>query len=278
MPKRSSSVVGREFGNGVRKVVERTGLTQRRLAELLGWQEAKVCDMLGGKGGVDEAEVRELLAYCRAPLDERDELLALFRETGNVYLQVPDDGVPDQVRTLINQEKDADEITCWSMVLVPGLLQIPEYVEAVTAKARTVSPENVSATVAARVARAAILEYTRTFTFYVHEQALWLPVGGEEVWREQLAHLLRISVRRYISIRIVPRSVGVHAGVSGDFRLMKFPKYPPVVYVESVKCCLFFDDKDTVDTYENILKDLAAIALDEEQSRAVINSILEGLQ
>jgi hypothetical protein len=59
---------------------------------------------------------------------------------------------------------------------------------------------------------------------------------------------------------------------------MKFPKYPPVVYIESVKCCLFFDDKDTVETYENILKDLAAVALNEEESRAVINSILEGLQ
>src|SRR5690348_7263413 len=131
------------------------------------------------------------------------------------------------------------------MILVPGLLQIHEYIEAVTAKAQTVKPKNRPATVAARAARAEILEYSRTFTFFVHEQALWLPVGGEDVWREQLAHLLRLSVRKYISIRIVPRSVGMHAGVSGDFRLMKFPKYPPVVYVESVKCCLFFDDKET---------------------------------
>ncbi|MCX2952605.1 helix-turn-helix domain-containing protein [Lentzea sp. NEAU-D7] len=278
MPKRSSSVVGREFGNGVRASVESTGLTQRQLAEALGWQEAKLSDMLAGKGGVNEPEVRELLAYCRTPLEERERLIELFREQGSVYLRVPDEGVPDQVRTLINQEKEATEIIAWSMILVPGLLQIFEYIAAVTAKARTVSPENLAATVAARAARTEILDYDRTFTFYVHEQALWLPVGGEEVWREQLAHLLRLSVRNYISIRIVPRSVGMHAGVSGDFRLMKFPKYPPVVYVESVKCCLFFDDKDTVEVYENILKDLAAVALDEEESRAVINSILEGLQ
>jgi transcriptional regulator with XRE-family HTH domain len=278
MPKRSSSVVGREFGNGVRAAVESTGLTQRRLAELLGWQEAKISDLLAGKGGVDELEVVTLLAYCRTPLAERERLLALFRESGKVFVQIPDDGLPDQVRTLINQEKEANEITCWSMILVPGLLQIHEYIEAVTAKAQTVAEEDRPAAVAARAARAAILEYNRIFTFYVHEQALWLPVGGEEVWREQLAHLLRISVRKYVSLRIVPRSAGMHAGVSGDFRLMKFPKYPPVVYIESVKCCLFFDDKETVGTYENILKDLAAVALDEEQSRAVINSILEGVQ
>ncbi|SFR25268.1 Helix-turn-helix domain-containing protein [Lentzea waywayandensis] len=278
MPKRSSSVVGREFGNGVRAAIESTGMTQRELAEVLGWQEAKLSDMLAGKGGVNELEVVTLLAYCRIPLAERERLLALFRESGSYYVQIPEDGVPDQVRTLINQEKEATEITAWSMILVPGLLQIYEYIAAVTAKARTVSAENFAATVAARAARTEILDYSRTFTFYVHEQALWLPVGNEEVWREQLAHLLRLSVRKYISIRIVPRSIGVHAGVSGDFRLMKFPKYPPVVYIESVKCCLFFDDKDTVETYENILKDLAAVALDEEESRAVINSILEGLQ
>ncbi|MFI6100028.1 helix-turn-helix domain-containing protein [Lentzea sp. NPDC051213] len=277
MPKRSSSVVGREFGNGVRVAIERTGLTQRRLAELLGWHEAKMSDLLAGKGGVNEVEVATLLAYCRTPLEEREALLALFRESGNVYLQVPDDGVPDQVRTLINHEKDAEEITCWSMILVPGLLQIPEYINVVT-EAAPIEAEDVPAVVAARIARAKILDYSRTFTFYVHEQALWLPVGGEEVWREQLAHLLRMSVRTYISIRIIPRSIGMHAGTSGDFRLMKFPKFPPVVYIESLKCCLFFDDGETVDTYETILKDLAAVALDEEQSRAVINSILEGLQ
>ncbi|GHH55923.1 hypothetical protein GCM10017774_73110 [Lentzea cavernae] len=271
-------MVGREFGNGVRAAVESTGMTQRQLAEALGWQEAKLSDMLAGKGGVNESEVRELLAYCRTPLEERERLLELFSEQGSVYLQIPAEGVPDQVRTLISHEKEAIEITDWSMILVPGLLQTYEYVEAVTAKAQTVSEENIPKTVAARAARAEILEYTRTFTFYVHEQALWLPVGGEEVWREQLAHLLRLSVRKYISIRIVPRSIGMHAGTCGDFRLMKFPKYPPVVYIESVRCCLFFDDKETVDTYENILKDLAAGALDEEQSRAVINSILEGLQ
>ncbi|MBM7858044.1 hypothetical protein [Lentzea nigeriaca] len=42
MPKRSSSVVGREFGNGVRAISARTGLPHRRLAEPLGRQEAKI--------------------------------------------------------------------------------------------------------------------------------------------------------------------------------------------------------------------------------------------
>ncbi|MFS8099902.1 DUF5753 domain-containing protein [Lentzea alba] len=142
--------------------------------------------------------------------------------------------------------------------------------------APSVKPDDVPTVAAARAARANMLEPGRKFTFFVHEQALWLPVGGMEVWREQLAHLLRMSVRKYISLRVVPRSAGMHAGTAGDFRMMKFPKYPPVVYVESVNYCLFFDDADTIKINDDILTALAALALTEEESRAVIDNILEG--
>ncbi|MET8756298.1 helix-turn-helix transcriptional regulator [Lentzea sp. NPDC004782] len=277
MPKRSSSVVGREFGNGVRAVIARTGFTHRRLAELLGWQEAKISDLTLGKGGVTEQDVLLLLAYCQATVEEREHLLALFRELGRAWLQMPKDGVPDQVRTLINQEQEAEEIIDWSMIVVPGLLQTPEYGYVVTEHAPSVAAEAVPAVAAARAARANILEPGRKFTFLVHEQALWLPVGGLEIWREQLAHLLRMSVRKYISLRIVPRSAGMHAGTAGDFRMMKFPKYPPVVYVESVNYCLFFDDAETIKIHEDILTDLAALALSEADSREVIDNILESL-
>ena len=278
MPKRSSSVVGREFGNGVRAIIARTGLTHRRLAELLGWQEAKVSDLTLGKGGVTEQDVLLLLAYCQATVEEREHLLALFRETREVgWLQVPEDGLPDQVRTLIDQEREADEIICWSTILVPGLLQTPEYGHVAAEHSTVIKAKDVPKVVAARTARTKILEPGRKFTFFVHEQALLLPVGGLEVWREQLAHLLRMSVRKYISLRIIPRSAGMHAGADGDFRVMKFPKYPPVVYIDSVNSCLFFDDAATVKIHEDILTALATKALTEEESREVIDDILEGL-
>lgn len=278
MPKRESNVVGREFGNGLRAAIAKTGLTQRKLAEELDWDESKMSDMVNGKGGVTEAEVREVLAYCRLPLDERKHMLALFLEAGEKgFILFPEDGVPDQLRTLINHEKEATQIVAWSMILVPGLLQIPEYAYAVT-EAGPHEPEDVPKVAAARSARAEILRPGRTFTFYVHEQALWLPVGGEDVWREQLAHLLRMSVRQYINFHVIPRSIGAHAGVAGDFRVMKFPKYPPLVFLDTLNCGLFFDDKDTVALYEDRVKRLAATALNREESRAVIDDILEGLQ
>ncbi|MGW6936237.1 helix-turn-helix domain-containing protein [Lentzea sp. NPDC054927] len=277
MPKRSSSVLGREFGSGVRKIIERTGLTQRRLAELLGWQEAKISDLLAGKGGVDETEVRELLAYCHATIEERNHLIALFLESGDKgWLQFPDDGVPDQVHTFIEHEKKAKKIIAWSPTLVPGVLQIPDYAYVVTEASPVIKAEDVPSVAAARSARAKILNGDRQFVFYVHEYALRLQVGSTEVWREQLAHLLRVSVRTYISLRIIPASAGIHAGTTGGFYLLEFPKFPPLVFLDSLNCCLFFDDTETVDLYTTTLKRLADVALDEEESRAVIDNILEG--
>jgi hypothetical protein len=278
MPKRESNVVGREFGNGLRAAIAKTGMTQRQLAEELDWDESKLSDLVNGKGGVTAHEVEVLLAYCRLSLADRRHMMALFLEAGEKgFILFPEDGVPDQLRTLINHEKESSAIVAWSMNLVPGLMQIHDYAYAV-AKAGPHEEEDVPKVVAARMARAEILRPGRAFTFYVHEQALWLPVGGEEVWREQLAHLLRMSVRLYINFHVVPRSIGAHAGVAGDFRVMKFPRYPPLVFLDTLNCGLFFDDKETVALYEDRVKRLAAVALDREQSRAVIDNILEGLQ
>ncbi|MEV6243710.1 helix-turn-helix transcriptional regulator [Lentzea sp. NPDC051838] len=278
MPKRESNVVGREFGNALRAAIAQTGLTQRKLADELDWDEAKISEAVNGKPGLSEHEVDVLLAYCRVPLDERRRLKNRYLEAGDKgFILFPEDGVPDQLRTLISHEKEATEIVAWSMILVPGLLQTPDYARSV-AEEGPHEAEDVPKVVAARVARAEILRPGRTFTFYVHEQALWLPVGGEEVWREQLAQLMRMSVRQYINLHVVPRSIGAHAGVSGDFRVMRFPKYVPLVFLDTLNCGLFFDDKETVALYEERVKRLAAVALGREQSRAVIDNILEGLQ
>ncbi|SDH25807.1 hypothetical protein SAMN05216553_118182 [Lentzea fradiae] len=274
MPKRFSSVVGRSFGDGIRDAIRSTGMTQRRIAELLGWEEAKVSDLVRGKGGATEVEVAMLLGLCRVEAEEARRLLALYRETReNAYLQLAN-GVPDQLRTLISQERLADEIVAWAMNLVPGLLQTPDYSTEVVRAAATVTPDQVEQIVAAKMGRRAIFHRSREFVFFVHEQALRLHVGSPEVMAEQLHHLLRMSVRPYVSIRIVPLSIGVHAGLAGSFTKLAFEKFEPVVYLESHNSSLFLEDKVSIAVYDKVLKDLAVQALGEEQSRELITSLL----
>lgn len=275
MPKRFSSVVGRSFGDGVRDAIRSTGLTQRQIAELLDWEEAKVSDLVRGKGGVTEVELAMLLGLCRVEPDEARRLLALYRETREkAYLQFNDDGVPNQLRTLIEQERLANTIFVWAMNLVPGLLQIPQYSFEVVDAVPTIEPEQVGEIVAAREGRRSIFHRTREFTFYVHEQALRLQVGSAELMIAQLEDLLLMSIRPYVSLRIVPLSIGVHAGLAGSFTKLGFEKFEPVVFVETHNLNLFLEDKGSIGVYDEVLKALDAQALDEEQSRELITSLL----
>ncbi|MGW4208372.1 Scr1 family TA system antitoxin-like transcriptional regulator [Lentzea sp. NPDC004789] len=275
MPKRTSSVVGRSFGDGVRDAIRGSGMTQRRLAERLDWEEAKVSDLVKGKGGVTEVELALLLGMCGTPPDETRRLLALFRETREKgYLEFDEDGVPNQLRTLIDQERLANEIFVWAMNLIPGLLQVPSYSTEVVRAAATVKPEQVEEIVAAKMGRRAIFHRSRKFVFYIHEQALRLQVGSPELMAEQLHDLLRMSVRPYISVRVVPLSIGVHAGLAGSFTKLEYEKFEPVVYLESHNSHLFLEDKGSIAVYDEVLEALAAQALDEEQSRELITSLL----
>jgi hypothetical protein len=275
MPRRSSSVVGREFGNGVRAAIARTRLTHRKIAEMLGWDESKLSDLVRGKGGVTEAELMQLLGFCRVEPAEARRLLALFNETReNGYLQILDSGLPDQVRSLIEQERLANVITVWSMNLIPGRLQTADYMRAVVeagARDESVDYEEV---IAARLARRELFHWSREFVFYVHEQALRLPVGSVDLVKDQLLHVLAMAQRSYITVRVVPISIGAHAGLAGGFMQLEYEKFEPVVFIESHNSSLFLEDKASLARYTKVLKLLDRQALDAEQSKELITSIL----
>lgn len=274
MPKRTSTVRGREFGAGVREAIRRAGLSGRAAAELVGWDEAKLSDLVNGKGGVTEVELSRLLGVCRTPVAEHDHLLALFREANKSgWLQLYGDQLPAQLRTLIEHETAATEILSWSMDLVPGLLQIPDYMRAVIAASPNAPDDQTDERIAARVARKRILEHRREFTFFIHEQALRLPVGGSVVMSDQLHHLLEMSVRPYITLRIVSIAAGAHAGAAGSFFMMKFSKLEPVVLLEGEASCVFLDDRASAEQYRKVLAALDRTALGEAESKEMIASL-----
>lgn len=275
MPHRKSTVRGREFGDGVRAALKQASLTSRAACELLGWDEGKLSDLVNGKGGSNEVDLAKLLGLCRTPPAEFDHLMSLSNETDvKDWLQPNETGIPDQARTLRDHEKLATDITGWHMNLVPGLLQTPDYTRAVGLASAIVPNEAVCELIELRTARRELVERRRQFTFYVHEQALRLPVGGHAVMSEQLHHLLRVSVRPYVDLRVVPTAIGAHAGLAGEFILLKFNKIEPIVYLESHGANVFLEDKPSIAIYEKVLASLGRAALDEEQSRRLITDIV----
>ncbi|GHH41613.1 Scr1 family TA system antitoxin-like transcriptional regulator [Lentzea cavernae] len=265
---------GREFGDAIRALLRAADLTNRAAAALLGWQEAKVSELINGKEGVSDLELAKLLGLLRTPPEEFDHLMALHHDAHiRDWLQPTGSGVPDRARTLREHEKIALDITSWSMNVVHGLLQVPDYTFHLANSA--VNVKDVPAVVRTRSDRQqSVLDGHRAITIFMHEHALRLPVGDAAVMAEQRHHLLRLSVRPYLTIRLIPTSAGPHAGIAGDFDLLKFKKIPPIVYLESHGANVFLEDQSSVELYENVVKSLGRTALDEKRSRKLITDII----
>jgi hypothetical protein len=83
-----------------------------------------------------------------------------------------------------------------------------------------------------------------------------------------------MSVRPYITLRVVPTALGAHAGLAGTFTLFRLPGIQPVVFVEGETSSLFVEERQAVEAHKKVLGSLAQVALDGEQSRRLITEIV----
>jgi transcriptional regulator with XRE-family HTH domain len=276
-----STVRSRELGEALRAAMEGANLTGRGIAKKLQWSASQVPKLLNGQRIADEVDIAAFLALCGVTGAERDRLLALARELGEPgWLQQYGSRLPEQLRTLIDHENKATAIKQYECLVIPGLLQTDDYVRQLLIRSASIPKDEVQDRVAARLARQSQFSADRRpeFTFLVHEQVLHLPVGSPAVMSEQLHHLLRMSVRSYISIRVIPISYGAHAGTAGACRLMDFAgKIPSVVYLEGETMGLFLETEPEIKTYRRVFAALADAALDEGESRDLIGNLATAL-
>ena len=94
--------------------------------------------------------------------------------------------------------------------------------------------------------------------------------------RDQLLHLLAMMVRPYITFRVVPTDIGAHGGLGGSFVQLKYDKYQPAVFAETSNPGLIVEDKGSLAAYDLVLARLDQQALDEDQSRKLVSSLLPG--
>lgn len=280
MPKRFSTAHGREFGDGLRAAINASGMTSRRIADLLDWQEAKVSDFVNGKGGCTEIELALLLGVCRTPPEERDHLLKLFRAAEEVrgWWQRHGVCVPVRLRTLVENVEAAKTLTTWHPHGLPVFLQSVDHVRAVISASPNVPAGEVGQRVKAGQQLQELLSGRGLqCTFFIHEQALHLPVGGHDAHVGQVHHLLLMAIRSNVTIRIVPTVIGAHAGMSGAFTSLTFKTYEPLVFLEHENSTLIEEDKAAVDGYQEIVRSLDRASLDAEASKMMLVQLCERL-
>ena len=176
-------------------------------------------------------------------------------------------------------EVEASMIRSYECMVVPGLLQTPEYSEAVFLGGGAYSEAEVTRHVAARMQRQHILGRHKPPHLWavIDEAALRRELDDPDIMREQLEHLLNMATRHNIDIQVLPFSAGMHSGMSGSFALLDFPGEldPSLVYTETATDSLFVQESDSVQRFVTIFSHLNAAALRTSRTMGFIQSILE---
>lgn len=266
----ASSMRARELGRRLLWAQERAGFNGRELSAILGWDPVALSRLLRGRVAARAVDVSALLAVCGVTGSDRLRVLELCEPQDVAGLLRLPDG--EHWNAYLAHAAGATRVIEFQPLAVPWAVQTPDYTRALVADSPTVPVATVAEQVAARRAAVELLRLPRV-DLLVHECALRIPVGDAAVMAEQLHHLLCLSVRPELSVRVIPIDHGAAAGSSGGFTVMEFDGYDPVVYREHPTGGLFLDHPGEVAAHRAITDRLDVVALDEGRSRDLIGQL-----
>ncbi len=264
-----ASAAYRELGDRLRRVRENAGLSSTELARKVDWHITKLSRIEHGWRPSSTIDVILYVVCCGLSMTAAKpyvEMVKRAERKQGFYLS--DGRIGGSLQSLIYHESAADRSIIYEPHLIHGLLQTPEYARArILAINPNIAGERLAAAIRTRMERRRLLDRSNParFTFYIHEQALQLRVGIEEVMHEQLLQLVLMAALDNVTVRIVPRQ----AGEFGDgFHLMEFVQHRPIVYLDNLRFGgLVLEDTDYVNSYRELVPMLADVALNEGQSR-----------
>jgi transcriptional regulator with XRE-family HTH domain len=220
-------------------------------------------------------EVARILGYLRVDRAVTSRILFLAQHVeGPNWLDSNPSDLPAALTAVMQCERSASLITNWSPLIIPGLLQTPDYARALLA-ASEIKAEEVDARLVARLKRQRILSGYEPVRLkaIISELAIREMVGDADIMSDQIDHLLPLAVTSNISVRIVPADVGYHQGKLGMFTLYDFPADQSIVLIEHHHASVFLNELDAIAAYRKLIKLLLGKALTEDASQALLREV-----
>lgn len=171
-----------------------------------------------------------------------------------------------------DHEARAVKLRWFELAVIPGLLQTEDYARALLS-GRIGFTADIDAVVGARMDRRSILSRDQPPELWavIDEAVLHRPVGGPAVMAGQLKHLIELSNRPTIVIRVIPASVGVHDGLPGaGFIIADFGDGTCAAYQDTAIRGQVTEDADDIAALAETWDKLAAEALPRSASQDLI--------
>jgi transcriptional regulator with XRE-family HTH domain len=273
------------LGGQLRKLREAAGITPERAGYEIRASRSKISRVEHGRVGFKERDVVDLLTLYGVT-DEKvhQRMLALAQQANSPgWWARYDDVLPDWFETYVGLEQATSLIRTYELQFVPGLFQTQDYARAVTVLGHRAAPaEEIERRVSLRLNRQQILSRDDSVPkvwAVIDESALRRPLGGREVMRAQLQHLIELTESPQVTLQIMPFDRGGHSAAGGSFAILRFADsdLPDIVYIEQLTGALYLDRPEEIDHYREVMNSLSAEAEtpaeSERQLKQLINTI-----
>jgi transcriptional regulator with XRE-family HTH domain len=216
----SPAVARRRVRLALREARESEQRTQTEVADAMDWSLSKVIRIESGEVSISPNDLRPLLSYLNIKERPRiDELIAdakTSRQRQRQWWQEPRfrEHLTPALSRLIEFEREAVAARHFAIYLAPGILQVPEFAEAILRKWHAdrgpvdgLTEEEIAVRLEARARRReAFLARTDNprVAVLVDESMVLRIIGGPDVLAAQLADMLRLINDGRITLRIVP--------------------------------------------------------------------------
>lgn len=197
------------LGDELKKLRNSANRAAREAAGLLATDQAKISHIEAGKIGISEERVRKLAVFYECNDTALIEAMCSIthEQRGQFWWDDYRGVLPPGFLDIAELEHHAARLRYLQPVTFPGVLQTEDHARALFGRSLPPLPANeVEARVDHRMKRKEIFdrENPPDLTATVHEAALRMRVGGRQVARRQLEHLIEMSEQAGITLRVIP--------------------------------------------------------------------------
>jgi DNA-binding XRE family transcriptional regulator len=178
---------------------------------------------------------------------------------------------PPWFRDWVEIEARATVIRWWEPLLVPGLLQTPDYARAVLGWGPDDGGDR-DERVTARLDRQRVFDRPSPPEVWVllSEPVLGYCVGSADVMRKQVDHLAEMAARPRVTIQVVSASAAAYGGLSGAFAIGTDAAADTVIYLETGVQGMVIRDPRLITRAASMFDHLRAEALPRSQTLDVL--------
>ncbi|MEU9762531.1 helix-turn-helix transcriptional regulator [Streptomyces sp. NPDC047985] len=272
----------RRLGAELRKLRERAGITATEAARLLGGNQARISNIEAGRYGVSAERVRTLSCHYHCP-DEAlvNALAAMTGDRKRGWWEEYRGILPTELLDLAELEHHGIALRTADISGLPGLLQTTDHAREVFRQVvPALTPPEIEHHLSFRIKRQGVVfrEDPAPYRAVVHEAALHMRFGGPAVARQQLAHLLAMSERDHVTIRVIPFRAGGYPGTGHPVHYVHGSvSQLDTVQLDQAHGMALLDAEAHLHKYRQVLDRLESLALSAAESRDLVDTIAQSL-